>query len=126
MALKKLSIDDKEYHFNYSGKDFSLKSKDIVCFIIFDKGITIYTKNDRHRMFGTLKELEAMLDINYFIRIRNNCIINCEYIKCINNNKIELLDGISIGQNDLTIPRGKIKEIKKKIYNFLILKGEEK
>jgi DNA-binding LytR/AlgR family response regulator len=96
-----------------------LQSKEIVCFAIFNKGIRIYTKDKQYRVYGSLKQIEKMVDEKTYIRINKNQIINCEYISEISKNEVKLIDGIKINEK-LLIPKGKLKEIKDKFHRFVL------
>lgn len=83
------------------GKTLKFISQSEIMYCTSDENYTDITLSDHTKIptYKSLKELEKILDKEYFVRVHNKFIINIMYIisySDIDNNKLTLKDGIEI------------------------------
>lgn len=86
--LKYTQAAKQKFFFENNREKYSVNFEDIIYFESNKRLIEIYTMDGVYEFYGKMKELGCMLPEKDFSFIRSGCIINMNYIKRIEKNKV--------------------------------------
>lgn len=86
--LKYIKISKQRFFFEYNREKFSVNFEDIIFFESNKRLIEITSVEGFYEYYGKIKELTSKLPEKDFSFIRSGCIINMNYIKKIEKNKV--------------------------------------
>lgn len=78
----------QKFFFDSYGEHYSVFCDDIVCLYSEKRINTIVTLTGIHRYYGKFSDVYNQLPQNMFAQVRDNFIINLNYIKCISGNML--------------------------------------
>lgn len=58
--------------------------------------ITVHTEKKAYRLFSTLKEMESLIGLRYFVRCNSSYLVNLEYVDLVKNNTVYLGDKVAL------------------------------
>lgn len=103
-----------EYTYKINDKILKIPLRKVIYFEISRNDLYIHTEGKEFKERKSMKQLKDNLNVNYFIQINQNFMVNAYYINEISNNRVVLKDGTFFD-----IPRRNIKEVKNKYVRFM-------
>lgn len=118
LAIKKFIkfYDQKNIKYIISSNNgiYSIHYSEIIYFEVVQNYLYIHTKNEEIRERKSLKKLEMELENTQFIKINQNFVVNCDYIKSIDKDVVTMNNGLVF-----TISRRNIRSATEKYYLHL-------
>lgn len=108
LLLKKGNDEDKYFKVKKKGEYINLNYNDIYYFEKIRHKVKIITKNGVISFYGTFKNLQQKLDMNYFVRCHQGYIVNISKIRAYRDQMLSLADG----KRKIPVSRSNIKEVK--------------
>lgn len=111
MEKSNKNSDDKFYVTKKNGIEV-LSIKDIFYFDIYNRIITVHTKNRNIQFYDKFKNIEKKFEEHSFIKCHRSYLVNCRYIEKIENSDIYMMNGEKIPISRLRISNVKSKFLK--------------
>lgn len=102
MEKNNKNYDDKFYVTKKNGIEI-LSIKNIFYFDIYNRIITVHTKNRNVQFYDKFENIEKKIEEHSFIKCHRSYLVNCRYIDKIENSDIYLMNGEKIPISRLRI-----------------------
>lgn len=113
--IKQLSVESSSIDVNIQGENISIKSKNIVYIESFLHNQIIHLCDDKKLDCNlTLADFEKQLTEQNFVKVHKSYLVNLNYVKNIQNNLAELVNGVTI-----PIAKHRFSDIKKLYLQFI-------
>ncbi|MGF7050672.1 DNA-binding LytR/AlgR family response regulator [Paenibacillus sp. DS2015] len=114
-AIDEVTRNNQYLFFKSQNLNYQIKSETILS-ILSEKGriIHVITSDDEFSFYGTIKEVEEMVDPSSFIKVNQGTILNLNYIHIISGT-----DVILTNKENFAISRGQRKIVKDAYNNFI-------
>lgn len=95
-AVCEISSKDKNFYFHTAEGDIRLSLKDILYFEAQGNYIRVVTGSEEYKFRETMQALENSLSGEDYVRIHKGFLVNSDYVKVINSDKIILDDNTEL------------------------------
>lgn len=103
----------KIFHFTVQKKLYQIGTDEIMFFTSYLRVIEVHTPNQIYSFYGRLQEIKEKVPKDNFILAHRSYLLNISYIKIIESDNIELMDGTRIPMS-----RGNRKMVKKQYREY--------